>query len=175
MELTGNNATYAANLGTSPERPGPADLSHTPAGKLAVVTCMDCRLEPLAFLGLPLGEAHVIRNAGGVITEDVIRSLVLSQLELGTDTIVVIHHTECGMIGLVDDDFRAHIERETGVRPSFSMDGFKDPYAEARQSVARLQASPFLPHKDKIYAAVFNVATGRIEAVAAAGRHAATP
>ena len=119
-----------------------------PAKRLAVVACMDARLNVYAVLGLSEGDAHVIRNAGGVVTEDVIRSLIISQRLLGTTEIILIHHTDCGMLAFTDDEVKAQIQAETGTRPPFALEAFADVDTDVRQSIARIEASPFLPHKN---------------------------
>lgn len=136
-----------------------------PGRHLAVVACMDARLNVYAILGLDLGEAHVIRNAGGIISEDAIRSLVISQRLLGTEEIILIHHTDCGMLTFRDDDVKDAIADELGVRPSFALEAFPDPRQDVRQSIARLQANPFITHKDQIRGFVFEVETGRLNEV----------
>jgi carbonic anhydrase len=157
-ELLGQNQRYAAEFDQ-------ADLSQAPALKVAVVACMDARINVYAILGLKEGEAHVIRNAGGVVTEDVIRSLALSQRLLGTQEIALIHHTGCGMLSFTDDEFRAAVERDTGIRPPWAAEAFTDPDADVRQSVARIKVSPFIPHKDRIRGLVYEVETGRLREV----------
>src|SRR5687768_17315223 len=135
-ELVAANRSYA-------EQFSQGDLPMPPARKVAVVACMDARLDVYRLLGLGLGEAHVIRNAGGVVTEDVIRSLVISQRLLGTEEIVLIHHSDCGMLTFRDDELEAEITLEAGVRPPFALEAFGDPHADVRQSIARIHASPF--------------------------------
>jgi carbonic anhydrase len=157
-ELIANNAEYAANFS------GPLPLP--PAKHVAVVACMDARLNVYGALGLHEGEAHVIRNAGGVITEDEIRSLAISQRLLGTEEIILIHHTDCGMLTFTDDDFRKSIQDETGIKPSWAAEAFGDLDADVRQSIARIEASPFIPRKDSVRGFVFDVATGRLREVA---------
>ncbi|UIJ36127.1 carbonic anhydrase [Allobranchiibius sp. GilTou73] len=152
-----NNATYAESFH------GPLPLP--PAKHVAVVACMDARLNVYGALGIAEGEAHVIRNAGGVITEDEIRSLAISQRLLGTTEIILIHHTDCGMLTFTDDDFKASIEKDTGVRPAWAAESFGDLEGDVRQSVARIKASPFIPHKDQIRGFVFDVATGKMNEV----------
>ena len=136
-----------------------------PARQVAVVACMDARLNIYAILGLEDGEAHVIRNAGGVITDDEIRSLAISQRLLGTGEIILIHHTDCGMLTFSDDDFRRSIQDETGIKPPWAAEAFGDLDEDVRQSVARIEASPFLPHRDAIRGFVFDVATGKLSEV----------
>ena len=157
-ELLANNAGYADGF-TGP-------LPMPPAKGVAVVACMDARLNLYALLGLEEGQAHVIRNAGGVVTEDEIRSLAISQRLLGTREIILIHHTDCGMLTFTDDDFRAAIQADTGIRPAWSAEAFDDPDADVRQSIARIKASPFVPHKDSVRGFVFDVATGKLNEVA---------
>ena len=141
------------------------DLPTPPGRRFALVTCMDARLDPAKILGLEEGDAHVIRNAGGVATEDAIRSLTISQRLLGTEEIVLLHHTDCGMVTFSDDGFRRDIEEETGIRPSWSAEAFTDPAADVRQSVNRIKASPFIPRTDRVRGFVFDVATGGLEEV----------
>lgn len=136
-----------------------------PARKIAIVACMDARLETGALLGLEEGDAHVIRNAGGVVTEDVIRSLTISQRLLGTREIMLIHHTDCGMLTFTDAELKKSIQEETGIRPSFAMDAFSDLDDDVRQSIARIHASPFVVHKDAIRGFVYEVETGRLRPV----------
>lgn len=136
-----------------------------PAKKLAVVACMDARLDPARILGLAEGDAHVIRNAGGAVTEDVIRSLVISQRLLGTDEIFLIHHTDCGMTTFTDDAVKDAIEAETGIRPHFALEAFEDSDAHVVQSIARLQANPFLPYKQKIRGFVYDVDTTELREI----------
>lgn len=157
-ELLSNNALYAEHFGGA--------LPSTPTRKLAVVACMDTRLDVYSALRLEPGEAHIIRNAGGVVTDDVIRSLTISQRLLGTREIMLIHHTDCGMMKIRDDEFSASLERETGVRPLWSAEGFTDLEADLAQSRARIQGSPFITHKDEVRCFVFDVATGRVHEAA---------
>ena len=140
-------------------------LPAEPARRLAVLTCMDARIDPLALLDLRLGDAHVIRNAGGIVTDDSIRSLAISQRALGTEEIVVIHHTRCGMHGLDDDAFRADLAREAGAEPGWAPGGFADLDAEARRSVQRLRDSPFLSRTRSVRALVYDVETGELREV----------
>ncbi|NCF64073.1 MAG: carbonic anhydrase [Gammaproteobacteria bacterium] len=141
-------------------------LSMPPAKKLAAVVCMDARLETGALLALVEGDAHVIRNAGGVVTEDVIRSLTISQRLLGTREIMLVHHTDCGMLTFKDDDVKQQILEETGMKPPFALESFTDLEADVRQSMARIKASPFIPHKDEVRGFVYDVATGHLSEVA---------
>jgi carbonic anhydrase len=140
-------------------------LPQAPAKKLAVVACMDARLDVYDILGLQEGDAHVIRNAGGVVTDDAIRSLAISQRLLGTEEIVLIHHTDCGMSAIDDDEFRRAIQAETGIRPAWAVEAFDDLDSEVRQSVARVRASPFLPRRDRVRGYVYDVETRRLREV----------
>ncbi len=154
----GNNAKYADKFSKG-------RLAIPPARKIAIVACMDARLETGALLGLAEGEAHVIRNAGGVVTDDVIRSLTISQRLLGTREIMLIHHTDCGMLTFTDAELKEGIQKETGIRPPFAMDAFSDVEDDVRQSIARIVASPFVVHKDAIRGFVYEVETGRLREV----------
>ena len=156
--LLANNARYAANFDKG-------DLPAPPAKGTAVVACMDARIDTARLLGLEEGDAHVIRNAGGVVTEDVLRSLVISQRLLGTEEIILIHHTDCGMVTFRDDDVKDQIEAETGLRPSFALEAFSDVEEDVRQSIRRIRANPFIPVKDKIRGFVYDVETGRLNEV----------
>jgi carbonic anhydrase len=159
-ELLQNSQRYA-NSGF------PGALPMPPARGVVVVACMDARLNPYALLGLKEGDAHVIRNAGGVVTDDVIRSITISQRLLGTREIILIHHSDCGMLTFKDDVVKAQIEAETGVRPSFALEAFPDLDQDVKQSIARIQASPFIPHKDAVRGFVYEVESGRLREVAA--------
>ena len=156
-----NNDAYAAAFTKG-------DLPMPPAAKVAVVACMDARLDPARALGLEEGDAHVIRNAGGVVSEDAIRSLTISQRLLGTREIVLIHHTDCGMLTFSDDQVKAQIEADTGIRPSFALEAFPDADADVRQSIARIKASPFLVHTDQVRGFVYDVTSGRLNEVSTA-------
>lgn len=156
-EYLANNAVYAETF------TGPLPLP--PARQVAVLACMDARLDVYSLLGLNLGESHVIRNAGGVVTEDEIRSLAISQRLLGTREIILIHHTDCGMLTFTDDDFKRAIQNETGIKPGWAAESFTDLAEDVRQSIARLTTSPFLLHKDNIRGFVFDVATGKLDEV----------
>ncbi len=157
-DLLENNTEFAATFdGTS--------VNVVPAKKVIVLTCMDSRLDPGRALGLRPGDAHVLRNAGGIASEDAIRSIMLSQRRLGTISIMVIHHTDCGMLSLDEQREKDQIETDTGIRPSFSLEAFNDLEADVRQTVARLAASPFLPCKDDIRGFVYEVETGRVREV----------
>ncbi len=142
-----------------------AALPMPPGGKVAIVACMDARLNPYGLLGLNEGEAHIIRNAGGVITEDAVRSLAISQRLLGTEEIVLIHHTDCGMLTFSDDEFRRAIQDDTGIKPAWAPEAFPDVDEDVRQSLARVHASPFIPHKDSLRGFVYEVESGRLREV----------
>jgi carbonic anhydrase len=157
-QLLDNNRRYATSVS---ER----DLPTVPSLEVAILACMDARLDVYDLLGLDLGEAHVIRNAGGVVTDDVLRSLLISQRLLGTREIVLIHHTDCGMLTFRDDDVKREVYRETGVQPPFALEAFDDATQDVRQSIARIEASPFVPHKDAIRGFVFDVKSGRLQEV----------
>ena len=156
-EYLANNEAYAASFS------GPLPLP--PAKHVAVVACMDARLNVDAILGLQEGEAHVIRNAGGVVTDDEIRSLAISQRLLGTREIILIHHTDCGMLTFTDDEFKRSIQDETGLKPAWAAEAFPDLEEDVRQSVKRIVSSPFVPHTDSVRGFVFDVATGRLHEV----------
>jgi carbonic anhydrase len=161
-ELLENNQAFA---GSRPD----AELDVRPRRQLAIVTCMDSRLDVFQALGLHDGEAHILRNAGGVITDDVIRSLAVSQRRLGTREVMLIHHTDCGLLKLTDDGFRAELLKESGVAPTFAIESFSDLDADVRQSILRVRRSPFLPHRDSVRGFVYDVATHRLREVAAEG------
>jgi len=158
-ELLKNNEAFADGFDKG-------DLPIPPAKKVAVVACMDARVNPYPILGLELGDAHVIRNAGGVITDDEIRSLAISQRLLGTEEIILIHHTDCGMLTFNDDEFRRQIQEDTGIKPPWSAESFSDLEDDVRQSIERIKASPFIPNKDAIRGFVYEVETGRLREVA---------
>jgi len=141
------------------------DLALPPAKKVAIVACMDARLNPYGLLGLQEGDAHVIRNAGGVITDDEIRSLSISQRLLGTEEIVLIHHTDCGMLTFTDDDFKRSVQDDTGIKPEWAAEAFDDLDEDVRQSLARIQASPFIPRKNSVRGFVYAVETGQLREV----------
>ena len=142
-----------------------AELRMPPGRRIAIVACMDARLNPYGLLGLEEGDAHVIRNAGGVITDDEIRSLAISQRLLGTSEIILIHHTDCGMLTFTDDGFKASIQEETGLKPAWSPEAFGDLEDDVRQSIARIKSSPFIPRKDSVRGFVYEVETGRLREV----------
>jgi carbonic anhydrase len=157
-ELVDNNQRFAASLAH-------AHLDVRPRRRLAVVTCMDSRLDVFAALGRGDGEAHVLRNAGGVITDDVIRSLAISQRRLGTESVMLIHHTDCGMQTITDDGFRAELQDATGVSPSFAIESFRDVDADVRQSILRVRRSDFLLHRDRVRGFVYDVDTHALREV----------
>src|ERR671929_1935635 len=159
-ELVENAKKYA-------ERFDKGSLPLPPAKSVAVVACMDARLNPYALLGLSEGDAHVIRNAGGVITDDEIRSLSISQRLLGTEEIILIHHTDCGMLTFTDDDFKRSVQDDTGIKPAWAAEAFPDLDEDVRQSIARLNASPFIPRKDSVRGFVYDVHTGALREVVA--------
>jgi carbonic anhydrase len=154
-ELLANNEAYAASFDKG-------TLPLPPARKVAIVACMDARLNVYSALGLQEGDAHVIRNAGGVVTDDEIRSLTISQRLLGTEEIILIHHTDCGML---DDQFKASIEQETGIKPEWAAEAFPDLDGDVRQSIARIKASPFIPRKESVRGFVYEVESGRLREV----------
>jgi len=156
-ELLRNAESYAAGFDKE-------ELPVVPARKVAIVACMDARLNPFGLLGLKEGDAHVIRNAGGVITADEIRSLAISQRMLGTEEIILIHHTDCGMLTFTDDDFRRSVLEDTGVMPEWAVETFADLDEDVRQSAARIRASPFIPHKN-VRGFVYQVEDGRLREV----------
>ena len=156
-EYLANHAQYASNF------KGP--LPMPPSKHVAVVACMDARLDVYRILGLNEGETHVIRNAGGVVTDDVIRSLTISQRLLGTEEIILIHHSDCGMLTFTDDDFKRAIQEETGVKPPWAAEAFPDPAEDVRQSLRRIENSPFVNKHVSLRGFVFNVATGKLEEV----------
>ncbi len=158
--LLANNRAYAQDL-------EPRHLAVQPSRHLAIVTCMDSRLDVFAALGLGDGEAHILRNAGGVITDDVIRSLAISQRKLGTREVMLVHHTDCGMQQLTDDSFRAELQAATGVAPAFAIESFSSPEVDVRQSILRVQRSAFIPHRDVVRGFVYDVDTHRLHEVEA--------
>ncbi len=159
-DLLRNNERYAASFTKR-------DLPLPPAKSVAIVACMDARLHVSRALGLEEGDAHIIRNAGGVVTDDVIRSLAISQRLLGTREIMLIHHTDCGMLTFTDDALKAQIEQEVGIRPPFAFEAFPDLERDVRQSIARIKASPFIPHKEVVRGFIYDVRTGRLHEVPA--------
>jgi len=157
-ELLRNAEEYSAGFDKG-DRPLP------PGKKVAVVACMDARLIPARVLGLQEGDAHVIRNAGGVVTDDTVRSLAISQRLLGTEEIILIHHTDCGMLTFGDDEFRQQVQADTGIKPQWAAESFDDVDGDVRQSIARIEASPFIPKKDSVRGFVYDVETGRLREV----------
>ena len=157
-DLLRNNDEFASSFSKG-------DLPMPPGKALAVVACMDARLNVYALLGLEEGEAHVIRNAGGVVSDDVLRSLVISQRLLGTREVILIHHTDCGMLTFTDDQVKADIEADTGLRPHFALEAFPDLERDIRQSIARITASPFVPNKDSVRGFIYDVKTGALQEV----------
>jgi carbonic anhydrase len=160
-ELLRNNQSYSGSFKQG-------ELPLPPAKHVAVLACMDARLDVHKILGLQEGDAHVIRNAGGAVTDDAIRSLAISQRLLGTKEIVLIHHTDCGMLTFHDDDIKRKIEEETGIRPAFAFEAFADLDDDVRQSIARIKASPFIPNKSSVRGFVYDVRSGKLNEVAAA-------
>jgi carbonic anhydrase len=160
--LLANNRAHAEAFATRP----PA----TTERKVAVVACMDARIDVYAILGLREGEAHVIRNAGGAVTDDVIRSLLISQRLLGTEEIILVHHSQCGMATFSAEALQAQIQAETGIRPPFALEAFTDAEEDVRQSLARIQASPFVPRKESVRGFVYEVETGRLREVSERAR-----
>jgi carbonic anhydrase len=161
-ELLANNAAFTA-------RHGQRHLDIRPSRRLAIVACMDSRLDIFAALGLKEGEAHILRNAGGAVTDDVVRSLAVSQRRLGTDEIMLIHHTDCGMQKITDDGFRAELQDSTGMAPSFAIESFTDAEANVRQSMVRIRHSLFLAHREHVRGFVYDTDTGRLREVHANG------
>jgi carbonic anhydrase len=157
-ELLQNNEAYAASFDKG-------DLPMPPGRKVAVLACMDARVSPFAILGLQEGDAHVVRNAGGVVTDDAIRSLAISQRLLGTEEIILIHHTDCGMLTFSDDEFKRSIQDDVGIKPGWAAEAFGDLDEDVRQSIARIEASPFIPHKEKIRGFVYDVTSGKLREV----------
>ncbi|MEO5678490.1 MAG: carbonic anhydrase [Acidimicrobiales bacterium] len=157
-ELLKNNESYSSAFSKG-------DLPMPPAKKVAVVACMDARLDPARILGLEEGDAHVIRNAGGIVTEDAVRSLAISQRLLGTEEIILVHHTDCGMLTFTDDGFKQQILDDTGQKPSWAAEAFADLDTDVKQNIARLKASPFLPHTTNVRGFVYEVETGALREV----------
>ena len=157
-ELLSNADDYAASFDK-------ADLPLAPGRKVAVVACMDARLNPYGVLGLREGDAHVIRNAGGVVTDDAIRSLAISQHLLGTEEVILIHHTGCGMLTFSDEDFTSKLEQDAGERPDWPVETFGDLDEDVRESIARVRTSPFVPRKDSVRGFVYEIETGRLREV----------
>ncbi len=160
-QLLENARRYAADFDKG-------DLPLPPGKRVAIVACMDARLNVYGLLGLAEGDAHVIRNAGGVVTQDELRSLAISQRLLGTEEIVLVHHTDCGMLTFTDDEFRRSIQQDTGVKPTWAAEAFTDLDEDVRQNIARIQAEPSIPRKDSVRGFVYDVRTGELTEVAAA-------
>jgi carbonic anhydrase len=167
-ELLANNRKYAETYTDQ-------SLALRPRRRLAIVACMDSRMDIFEMLGLASGDAHVIRNAGGVVTDDVVRSLVLSQRLLGTREIILVHHTNCGMQAISEDVFKAELERETGVRPRWALESFSDPYQDVRQSMSRLHRTPFLQSTQHIRGFVYDLSDGLLHEVEPDPRHVSPP
>src|SRR5947209_291810 len=157
-DLVRNNQSYAGSFKKG-------DLPLPPAKHVAVLACMDARLDVHKILGLQEGDAHIIRNAGGVATDDAIRSIVISQRLLGTEEVILIHHTDCGMLTFKDDDVKSQIEQDTGIRPAFALEAFGNLEGDVRQSIARIKSSPFVPRKTSVRGFVYDVGTGRLAEV----------
>jgi carbonic anhydrase len=157
-DLITNNEAFAAGLPVQ-------RLPIQPKRKLVIVTCMDSRLDVFAALGLREGDAHILRNAGGVITDDVIRSVAVSQRRLGTRSVMLIHHTDCGMQTLTDDGFRAELQEATGVAPAFAIESFTDLDADVRQSILRVRRSEFILHRESVRGFVYDVDTHRLREI----------
>lgn len=157
-DLLSGNASFAEHFDD-------ATLEVQPTRHLTIVTCMDSRIDVFKVLGLENGEAHIIRNAGGVITDDVIRSLCLSQRFLGTQEIVLVHHTDCGLQHISEDEFKTKLESELGIKPWWALESFEDPYADVLQSMHRLHLTPFVEHKEYIRGFVYDVTTGKLNEV----------
>ena len=161
-DMVAANAAYAD---TYEQR----ELAGKPSRQVAVVTCMDCRIDLADALGLAVGEAHVLRNGGGVVSDDVIRSLAISQRKLGTREVMLIHHTDCGMTTMTDDGFRAELEESTGIAPAFAIESFSDAAQDVRQSIRRVRHSPFIPHRDAVRGFVYDVGSRRLYEVTVDG------
>lgn len=159
-ELVANNEKFASGFSEG-------GLDVRPSRKLVIVTCMDSRLDLFELLGLGDGEAHMLRNAGGVITDDVIRSIAISQRKLGTESVMLIHHSNCGMQMITDDGFRAELQDATGVAPAFAIESFTDAEADVRQSIRRIKHSDFIPHRDNVRGFIYDVDTGALTEVTA--------
>jgi carbonic anhydrase len=157
-DLLANNQTYAQDFDKG-------DLPLPPGKGVAVIACMDARLNVYGILGLQEGDAHVIRNAGGVVTDDEVRSLAISQRLLGTEEIILIHHTDCGMLTFTDDDFKRQVQEDTGIKPEWAAEAFPDLDEDVRQSIARIKASPFIPKKDSVRGFVYEVESGKLREV----------
>jgi carbonic anhydrase len=157
-----DDAVDAAQAWRKDHFPAEGHLDVSPRKHLAVVACMDSRIDVFGLLGLKVGEAHVMRNAGGVVTDDMIRSLAISQRKLATREILLVHHTNCGLLGLSEDGFKAELETETGMRPAWAVESFTDPAASVRQSIQRIKNSPFIPYRERVRGFVYDVDTGEL-------------
>jgi carbonic anhydrase len=157
-----DDAVIASRTWRQSHFPSEGHLEVAPRKKLAVVACMDSRIDVFGLLGLEVGEAHVLRNAGGVVTDDMIRSLAISQRKLGTREILLVHHTDCGLMRLSEDGFKAELEAQTGMRPAWAVESFTDPVASVRQSMQRIRVSPFIPHRGEVRGFVYDVDTGEL-------------
>jgi carbonic anhydrase len=157
-ELLRNNEAYAKNFSRG-------NLASRPGRRVAIVACMDARLDIQEMLGLKVGDAHIVRNAGGVVTEDVIRSLLVSQRLLGTEEIILIHHTKCGMLTISDEEIKREIQAEIGIRPPFAIEAFVDLEQDVRKSIERIKTCPFLAKKEAVRGFVYDVETGELREV----------
>ncbi|HEX4429882.1 MAG TPA: carbonic anhydrase [Frankiaceae bacterium] len=157
-----DDAVIASRTWRESHFPSEGHLDVAPRKHLAVVACMDSRIDVFGLLGLEVGEAHVLRNAGGVLTDDMIRSLAISQRKLGTREILLVHHTDCGLMRLSEDGFKAELEADTGMRPTWAIESFTDPMVSVRQSMQRIRVSPFIPHRDEVRGFVYDVDTGEL-------------
>lgn len=157
-ELLANNEAHIADFADQ-------DLALRPRRHLAIVACMDSRMDIFQMLGLAHGDAHIIRNAGGVVTDDVIRSLVLSQRLLDTREVILLHHTNCGLQAITEDEFKAELRSELGVEPTWRLESFTDPFADTRESIKRLRESPFVKYKEHIRGFVYDVTDGKLHEV----------
>jgi carbonic anhydrase len=157
-----DDAVQASRAWRERRFPNEGHLDVAPRKQLAVVACMDSRIDVFGLLGLEVGEAHVLRNAGGVITDDMIRSLAISQRRLGTREVVLLHHTDCGLMQLSEDGFKAELEAQTGMRPAWAVESFTDPVSSVRQSMERIRRSPFIPHRGSVRGFVYDVDTGEL-------------
>lgn len=165
MVTATDDAVLAAQSWRANSFPDAAGLDAAPARQLTVVACMDARIDVFGLLGLRIGQAHVLRNAGGVITDDMIRSIAISQRRLGTREVILLHHTRCGLMTLTEDGFKRELESETGVRPTWAVESFTDPVESVRQSMQRIRVSPFVPHRGQVRGFVYDVDTGELREV----------
>jgi carbonic anhydrase len=160
-----DDAVVAAREWQRKHFPGKGHVPVAPAKRLAVVACMDSRIDTFGLLGLAIGDAHILRNGGGVITDDVIRSLAVSQRKLGTEEILLVHHTDCGQTRITDEGFAEELERDAGLRPHWTIHAFTDPAEDVRESIRRIKDSPFIPHRDRVRGFVYDVDTGELREV----------